>query len=118
MTNPILQIALSAVSPAALLSSPRVLAADDSSVSASPAASLGIRFIEGSSSTMMLERDGKQYLVDLAAKTVTEQGPPASSMRKSDAGPNGQPDGAAIFKQRCSGCHGVDGKGLHDMGTP
>ena len=57
-------------------------------------------------------------MVDLAAKTVTEQGPPASSMRKSDSGPNGQPDGAAIFKQRCSGCHGVDGKGLHDMGTP
>jgi mono/diheme cytochrome c family protein len=119
MTNPILRIALSAVSAAALLvSGLRALAADDSPSPAIPAASLGIRFIEGSTSTMMLERDGRQYLVDLAAKTVKEQDPPASPMPKSDSGPKGQPDGAAIFKQRCSGCHGADGKGISSMGTP
>ena len=118
MTNPILRIAFSAVSATALLiGGLRVLAADEPS-SAIPAASLGIRFIEGSTSTMMLERDGKQYLVDLAAKTVKEQDSPASPVRKSDAGPKGQPDGAAIFKQRCSGCHAADGKGSSSIGTP
>ena len=119
MTNPILRIALSTVSAAALLViGLRALAADESPSPAIPAASLGIRFIEGSTSTMMLERDGRQYLIDLAAKTVKEQDPPASPTPKSDSGPKVQPDGAAIFKQRCSSCHGADAKGLRDMGTP
>jgi mono/diheme cytochrome c family protein len=119
MTNPILRITLSAVSAAALLvTGLRVLAADESPSAATPPASLGIRFIEGSTSTMMLERDGKQYLVDLAAKTVKQQDAPASSVQKSDSGAKSQADGAAIFKQRCSGCHGADGKGLSSMGTP
>src|ERR1700722_7326032 len=77
------QIALSAVTAAALLvSGLRVLAADESASSAIPAASLGIQFIEGSTSTMMLERDGRQYVVDLVAKTVKEQDPPVSPERK------------------------------------
>ncbi len=29
-----------------------------------------------------------------------------------------QPDGAAIFKQRCSMCHGADGKGFAAIKTP
>jgi len=113
------QIVFSAVATAALLvSGLRVLAADESASPATPAASLGIQFIEGSTSTMILERDGRQYVVDLVAKTVTEQDPPASPKRKPDSKPKGQLDAAAIFKQRCSGCHGADAKGLRYMGTP
>lgn len=29
-----------------------------------------------------------------------------------------KPDGAAIYKQRCSMCHGVDGKGFSAIKTP
>ncbi len=29
-----------------------------------------------------------------------------------------QPDGAAIYKERCSMCHGVDGKGFSAIKTP
>ncbi len=29
-----------------------------------------------------------------------------------------QPDGAAVFKQRCSMCHGADGKGFPALKTP
>jgi mono/diheme cytochrome c family protein len=75
------------------------------------AAALGIHFIEGSRSTVLLERDGKQYLVDVAAKTVRESAAPP-------AGGNGQPDGAAIFKQRCATCHGTEAQGIEAIGTP
>ena len=29
-----------------------------------------------------------------------------------------QPDGTAIYKQKCSMCHGVDGKGFASLKTP
>ncbi len=28
------------------------------------------------------------------------------------------PDGHAIFREHCSGCHGEDGKGISTVGTP
>lgn len=40
--------------------------------SAPAAAALGIRFVEGSSSTLLVERDGKTYLVDIARHSVRE----------------------------------------------
>jgi len=36
------------------------------------AAALGVTFIEGSNSTFIIEREGKQYLVDLATRRITE----------------------------------------------
>lgn len=45
-----------------------------------PQTSTGVTFIDGSSSKLILERDGKKYLVDLATKTVTE-------MKNGDASP-------------------------------
>ena len=30
----------------------------------------------------------------------------------------GAPDGAAVFKKRCTMCHGVDGKGMKALKTP
>jgi hypothetical protein len=40
-----------------------------------PPDALGISFVEGSTTTMMMERDGKNYLVDLASHSVKEVGP-------------------------------------------
>jgi mono/diheme cytochrome c family protein len=57
-----------------------------------------------SHSTLRLEIDGKQYLVDVAAGTVR----PANSTIP----------GAELFAQRCAGCHGTDGRGIASVGTP
>jgi mono/diheme cytochrome c family protein len=77
--------------------------ADDS---ADPAKSLGISFSGGNGSTLILERDGKRYEVDVAARTVQEIGPGT-----------GEP-AAALFQQNCAGCHGPTGKGVASVHTP
>ena len=41
------------------------------------AESLGVRFIPGSSSTVLIERDGKTYLVDLADRSIQEKDSPS-----------------------------------------
>ena len=79
------------------------LFSDDSSELAK---SLGISFSGGSGSPLILERDGKRYLVDVAAKTVQQIGPPASE------------PSAALFQQKCAACHGSDGKGIPARHTP
>jgi mono/diheme cytochrome c family protein len=89
------------------------------------AVSLGVRFVEGSASSVILERDGKEYVVDLATRTVrevdpasevasaeTQQAPPPQS----SAGP--ADSGAVVFQQQCASCHGADGKGTASAGTP
>ena len=43
--------------------------------SADAAKSLGVSFSGGADSTLILERDGKRYKVDVAAKTIQEIGP-------------------------------------------
>jgi mono/diheme cytochrome c family protein len=60
----------------------------------------------GSGSTLILEHDGKRYLIDVAAKTVQEIAPEA-----------GDP-AASLFQQNCAKCHGPDGKGLAAVRTP
>lgn len=45
---------------------------DITSDSALIAAMLGIHFVQGSSSTVLVERDGKKYLVDLAKQSIQE----------------------------------------------
>ncbi len=77
--------------------------ADDS---ANLAKFLGISFPSGTGSTLILERDGKRYQVDVAAKTVRE------------IGSGTEVTGAALFRRNCSGCHGVEGKGVPGVGTP
>jgi hypothetical protein len=64
---------------------------DDSSELAK---SLGISFSGGPGSPLILERDGKRYSVDVAAKTVQQIGPSASE------------PAAAVFQQKCAACHG------------
>jgi mono/diheme cytochrome c family protein len=66
-------------------------------------------YVDASHSTLRLDIDGKQYLVDVAAGTVR----PASASASAGAQP-----GAEIFAQRCSGCHGTDGRGISSTGTP
>ena len=70
------------------------------------AKSLGISFASGAGSTLILERDGKRYEVDVAAKTVQEIGPGT-----------GEPV-AALFQRNCVACHGASGKGVAAAHTP
>jgi mono/diheme cytochrome c family protein len=89
------------------------------------AAALGVHFVEGSNSSIILEREGKQYVVDLTTRSihevveapqvasVTAQQPAAaqtSALIGAQTGAGGS-SGAAIFKQQCASCHGNDGSG-------
>src|SRR4051794_14802374 len=71
--------------------------------SADLAKSLGIEFPSGSSSQVVLQRDGKRYIVDVAAKSVSELG---GGSETSSAPPNA----SALFGKNCAPCHGPDGK--------
>jgi mono/diheme cytochrome c family protein len=82
---------------------------------ASPEA-LGISFIAQSTSTLLIQRDGSNYVVDLVARTVREADQPQAGASPAKAGDN-QTQGATIFKRNCEGCHGADGKGLASTHT-
>ncbi len=89
------------------------------------AESLGVRFIPGSSSTVLIERDGKAYLVDLAQRTIQEQDSPsmppaitAIHLVSAHSSPPEDQSGAKIFVGNCASCHGADGKGIAAMKTP
>jgi len=95
---------------------------------ASPlAATLGVNFLEGSTTSLVLERDGKQYVVDLTTQTIREATPvlqvATTESQEAPAGPatsstnSGNP-GASIFQQQCATCHGADAKGITARGTP
>jgi mono/diheme cytochrome c family protein len=83
---------------------------------ASPEA-LGISFIAQSTSTLLIQRDGRNYVVDLVARTVREADPPQAGASPAGAGSD-QSQGATIFKRNCEGCHGADGKGVARTHTP
>lgn len=88
----------------------------DQKGSAELARSLNVSFSPGSSSVMYLERDGKRYMIDVAAKSIRE------ASRSETAAPAAAPqqggNGAALFGANCSRCHGTDGKGISSVGTP
>jgi mono/diheme cytochrome c family protein len=117
-------IALFVVRPAN--AEPRRTEQPESSVRpASPlAAALGVHFVEGSTTSLVLERDGKQYVVDLAAQTIREEDPvrqvASTELQQTPAASSASNanSGASIFRQQCSTCHGADGKGLAASGTP
>jgi len=93
------------------------------SMAAALTAALGVEFVKGSTSTVVLERDGKRYIVDLVAHTIREAEP-----RSAGSGPTGkvgpvalladQAGGATVFKRNCVMCHGPDGKGVAVFKTP
>jgi len=89
------------------------------------ATELGIEFVEGSTSSLVVERGGKRYLVDLASQMITAADPPAPPrapvarrMTQGLAPAANQGEGSKIFAQKCSMCHGSDGKGLPNLKTP
>jgi mono/diheme cytochrome c family protein len=82
------------------------------------AAALGISFVNGSNSTVLIQQDGRTYVVDIAAQTVREADPPAGPGQAASRAAGQAPSGANVFGQRCAQCHGADGKGVAGLRTP
>lgn len=106
MVNRILRTCYSLSTAVALLSGPLAFAGD--AVTADPAA-IGVVFVEGSTSTVVLQRDGKQYLVDLATKSVREldaanssRQAPTQAAGSSSSAAKAEPQAAADQKLRVS----------------
>jgi mono/diheme cytochrome c family protein len=96
-----------------------------SATNAGLARGLGIEFVKGSTSTLVVKRDGKEYVVDLVTRSIKEIDPPQKSplaAQMQTAGPSAftgaQAEGAIVFKQNCSGCHGSGGQGVASLKTP
>ncbi|HEX5413016.1 MAG TPA: DUF5777 family beta-barrel protein [Terriglobia bacterium] len=90
-----------------------------------PADAAGVQFIDGSTTSVIVQRNGKKYVVDLAAHTIREvdaSEPPAEThlqeAASTEAGGGNIQLGAKVFIQNCSVCHGKDGKGIASTGTP
>ena len=68
---------------------PHVPAPSPANASPSPKLEdLGIAFVEGSTSSLIVERDGKKFLIDLVSRTVTEKplaDPPAATLAPQEA---------------------------------
>jgi mono/diheme cytochrome c family protein len=84
---------------------------------------LGIHFVSGSTTTVVIERDGKSYLIDLSERTIQSQ--PASAdlaatqaLRVAPVANSGADSGAEVFAKNCADCHGADGGGNTAMKTP
>lgn len=91
--------------------------AGEQSSSAVLAKALGISFPSDSQSTVVIERDGKRYLIDVATKSVKELG--AESSGSFEQTPDkGMQAAATLFSKNCAVCHGLDGKGNKSVGTP
>ena len=72
-----------------------------------------VSYLDASRSTLLLDLDGKKYVVDVATHTIRDAGSPASQPASST------PSAAAsLFAANCAGCHGSDGKGTRSLGTP
>jgi mono/diheme cytochrome c family protein len=77
---------------------------------------LGISFPNDSQSTVILTREGRQYLIDVASRTVREIPGQTSS-----SGPLVDKDrqmAAALFSKNCATCHGPGGQGIKSIGSP
>ena len=68
-----------------------------------------VSYLDASHSTVLLQVNGKQYVVDLAAQNVREKGSEA---------PAAPSPAADLFQQNCARCHGTDGRGQREAGTP
>jgi len=78
-----------------------------------------VTYLDATHSAMLLNVNGKQYVVDLTAQSVrerdrAEQGTGTSS----SSTPSTNSGGEAIFHEHCASCHGADGKGTRSNGTP
>lgn len=111
--------------PSASTATPDISIKAGSDRSSSTADALGVQFIDGSSSSIMLNRNGKNYVVDLISRTIREvesskpvPDPQLREIALVDATPKSTQQGAKIFAEKCSTCHGRDGKGVKALGTP
>ncbi len=93
--------------------------------SLSLAQSLGVRFVQGSTSTVLLEKNGKSYLVDLTDQTIQEKDSPSPlpagsspHLESAHSSLSDRGSGAKIFAQKCADCHGAEGQGVGRMKTP
>ncbi len=89
------------------------------------AESLGVHFIPGSSSKLLIERAGRTYLVDLAGQTIKVSDSPspmspktAPHLEASHSSPQVGPSGSKTFADNCAKCHGPEGKGIPAIRTP
>src|SRR5260370_26820741 len=71
-------------------------------------------YLDASHSALLLDLDGKKYVVDVAARSIRDAGPNASQ----EPSPQEPSPAADLFRQNCAGCHGSDGKGTRSAGTP
>jgi mono/diheme cytochrome c family protein len=99
--------------PSAILAFATIAGAQTSDL----AASLGISFPSASPSTLLLTRDGKQYVIDVAAKTVREVAP-GPAQQSTAPPPTGNHSAAMLFAKNCATCHGPQGRGIPSAGTP
>lgn len=83
---------------------------------------LGVEFVKGSTSTVILARGGNKYLIDLNTHEISEVDPTQSAATPTSADAQArllnQGNGAATYQQKCSACHGADGKGITSAKTP
>ena len=86
------------------------------------ATDLGVEFVPGSTSTVILKRGGHRYLVDLVSHSVAQVSQPTalrtSALRPRQASPAEQSNASSIFQAECAVCHGTTGKGVAARGTP
>src|SRR3977135_2574274 len=79
-----------------------------------------VSYVDASHSTLLLDLDGKKYVVDVAARSIRDAGTSASqapSQAPSQSTSQSKSPGADLFRQNCAGCHGADGKGTRSAGT-
>jgi mono/diheme cytochrome c family protein len=111
-----ISLVLTAAGLPAMSKTPDRAAASPQDASADLASALGISFPSDSQSTVVLTKDGKQYLIDAATKTIKELNAQSSASGQPAHEKDGQT--AALFSKNCASCHGPDGKGNKSIGTP
>lgn len=111
------------------LSSPtahtEIAASAGAATGSTPADFAGVQFIEGSTTSVIVNRNGKRYVVDLENHTIRQVEPSRASPEtqhqetaSTETSPGNMQLGAKVFIQNCSVCHGKDGKGTAATGTP
>jgi cytochrome c553 len=88
----------------------------DGNSSSDLAKSLGISFSSDSSSSVVVTKDGRQYLVDVGTRTIKEIHSQPSGLLQTESNTGGE--SKALFSKNCAACHGPDGKGIKSIGTP
>jgi mono/diheme cytochrome c family protein len=72
-----------------------------------------VSYLDASHSTLLLDVAGKQYVVDVAARSIRDASNTSPAPSPAPASP-----AADLFAQNCSMCHGTDGKGTRTAAPP